>query len=113
MMLVTPPAKASVESPLFTWPHANFHRGLQKHFPKMLFQHKKDWLVGWQYLGRVGRSVMRFSAAVRMSAMLTKFLYRLRYGSIRSLIFGWHMSSCPGLVFWGPVTGGAKAGVAH
>ena len=64
-------------------------------------------------MGRVGRSVMRFPDAVRISAMLTKLLYRLWYGSIRSLIFGWHMSSCPGRVVGGPVIGGAKAGVSH
>ena len=44
--------------------------------------------------------------------MLPKLLYCLRYGSIRSLIVGWRMSSCPGLDMGGPVKGGAKAGVS-
>ena len=45
--------------------------GPRKHLPKMAFQHKKDWPVGWQYFGRVGRSDMRFPDAVTISGMFT------------------------------------------
>ena len=58
MTLVTPSTKLSVNSPFFMWPRENLHRGPRKYFSKTLFQHKNDWPVGWQYLGRVGRSVM-------------------------------------------------------
>jgi hypothetical protein len=71
MTSVTLSANASVDSPFFIWPRANLHQGPRKHLPKTPFQHKKDWLVGWQYCGRVGRSDMRFPDAMRISGMLT------------------------------------------
>ena len=64
-------------------------------------------------MGSVGRSVNCFPNNVRMSNKLTKLLYFLRYRSIRSLIFGWRMSSfvCVGVL--GAVGLGARAGVAY
>ena len=70
MTLVMQPAKESVDSPFCKWPQANLHQGPQKHLPKTQFQHKKDWPVGWQYFGRVGRSVMRFPDAERNIVLL-------------------------------------------
>jgi hypothetical protein len=64
-------------------------------------------------LGRVGRSINLFTNDVRMSDKLTKLLYFLSYGSIRSLIFGWRMSSFLCVGFMGAVGLGAGAGVAH
>ena len=59
---------------------------------------------------------MRLPDDVRMSDRLTKLLNFLRYGSIKSLIFGWRMSS----LTWGGVAAtvgtacwGAGAGTAH
>jgi hypothetical protein len=106
-------ANASVASPFFTWPQENLHRGPWKHFPNTLFQHKNNWPVGWQYWGRVGRSVKCFPGDIKISNKPTKLLYRLRYGSIRSLIFGRRVSSFVCVDVVGAVGGGAGAGVAH
>jgi hypothetical protein len=98
---------------LFHMVPENLHRKPWKHFSNMQFQHKNDWPVGWQYLGRVGRSVNHFPNDARMSNKLTKLLYFLMYRSSRSLIFVWRMSSfvCVGVM--GTVGLGTGAGVAH
>jgi hypothetical protein len=68
----------------------------------------------WMAMGMVGKSVIRLPHAVRISDRPTKLLYLLRYGSIRSLIFGWRVSS----LCWGGFVGivdapGTAVGIAH